>query len=231
MTTQEAIAKVRKLLALAKSDNAHEAAVALAAANRIIDAHRISLNDVAEADDPLVHNQAEPLFTSKRAAPYRAMLAQGLSRHYGCYVWINTGSTGKRWIIAGRTSDVEILRYTFAYVDSECVRIARKECRGKGRGYSRDYMIGFVCGVLDKLAESRKQTAEVTETGLVKLDSRRAQAVEFARAQLRKQGIVLKRTTTGGAINGEATSNGRRAGSSLHLGGAMGAGAGRLLNA
>lgn len=41
MTNEEALERVKKLLQLAKSDNVHEAAAALALAQKVIDRHKI----------------------------------------------------------------------------------------------------------------------------------------------------------------------------------------------
>lgn len=46
MSMSPIIEKVQKLLSLSKSSNAHEAAAATAAANKLIDQHRLTMADL-----------------------------------------------------------------------------------------------------------------------------------------------------------------------------------------
>jgi hypothetical protein len=227
MDIQSIIERVRKLLALSQSDNANEAAAATAKANALIDQYRISVEQIGEAEDPL-SIETEPLYQGDRIMAWRKLLAVRLSRHYGCYHWNNKTANGLKLMIAGRKSDVAVLRYMFAYITSECERIGVKECKGRGRSYAESYRQGFVAGVTDKLAESRKQAAADTadgQTSLVKLDSRALEArrhVEQAIPLGRGKRLALGR-------DGAAFANGQAAGGRLHLGNGLGSGRTRML--
>jgi hypothetical protein len=161
------------LLALSNSDNANEAASAAAKANALIDQYRISVEQIGASEDPFTAD-SEPLYRADRAMAWRKLLAVKLSRHYGCFVWNNTNAGKVCLQVAGRKSDVAVLRYMFAYITAECERIGVQSCKGKGRTYAESYRMGFIDGVTAKLAESRKQAAAATTDGvtaLVKLDA------------------------------------------------------------
>lgn len=137
------IDRVRKLLSLANSSNANEAAVATAKANKLIDEYRISRDQLNTDSDPLEHAETEPLYEADRAATWRMNLAVLLSRHYGCFIFNNTTKRAAYYQVAGRKSDVAILRYMFAYVDSECMRLSVQISKGKGRTYAESYRRGL----------------------------------------------------------------------------------------
>lgn len=233
---QSIIERVKRLLALSQSDNANEAAVATAKANALIDQYRLSVDQLtpdSAASDPLIQSD-EPLYHAQRAMAWRKLLAVRLSRHYGCFVWNHTSQGGVCLRVAGRKSDVDILRYMFAYISSECERIGTKTCKGKGRTYAESYRSGFVDGVTAKLAESRREAARTqaqvantsAEIALVKLDDRTREARSFVQST-----TPLK---NGGTIragrDSSAFANGQHAGRQMHLGASLGAGRTRMLN-
>jgi hypothetical protein len=237
MDIQSIIERVRKLLALSQSDNANEAAAATAKANALIDQYRISVEQIGESEDP-IGVETDPLYQGERVMTWRKMLASRLSEHYGCYHWYTHLKGDRRFglagqlklRVAGRKSDVAVLRYMFAYISSECERLAVKECKGKGRTYAESYRQGFVHGVGVKLAESRKQAVDATPDGsgaLVKLDERALAAARYTQNAVKIDKGKAKSLSVGS--DPTAFANGQTAGGRLHLGNGLGSGRTRML--
>lgn len=219
MSISNIIEKVRKLLALSQSSNAHEAANAAAKANALIDEYRLSVDQISDvgSEDPIIHDQADPLYQADRVMVWRKLLALKLTRHYGCYIWNKATARGCFYVVAGRKSDVDVLRYMFAYISSECTRLSVREAKGKGRIYAESYRTGFVDGVMGQLAESRRQ-ASTDQTAIVKLDDRARLAREHV-----TQSVPLTRgkSTTSARTDSSAFSSGQSAGRNMHFGASL----------
>lgn len=221
------IEKVRRLLALAYSSNANEAAAATAKANQLIDEYRLSVDQLTpQEQQESAEKSDDPLLDARRAAVWQTMLASRLSHHYGCYIWRD--NQGFR--IAGRRSDMDILRYMFAYISSECMRLSTSHSKGKGRTYAESYRRGFIDAVTEKLAESRQQAKQAATheqaQGLIKLDDRSKDAEKLVRQSVKLGGPK----TTYIRVSPEGKSAGQAAGRNMHLGAALTGGNTRLLN-
>jgi hypothetical protein len=176
------IEKVKRLLALAKSDNEHEAANAMAMAQRLIQQHRLSVAELeAETgnatEQPEIH-QETPVISGKRIPKWKVRLFLALARHNGCSHF-HHGRRGadKHYVLVGRSSDVENVRFLFAYASSELTRISDLQCGGHGRSYRDSWYHGAVSGIdeqLKRAAESERATA--TSRALMVLDGRRSEA-------------------------------------------------------
>lgn len=177
MTRAEALEKVRKLLALAQSDNEHEAALAAAAADRLLTKYEL---DRAELDAP--EDDAEecqewehPLYTFNKKRPtWKGVLAAGISRHFGCFVYRTHKYGEGRCVLIGRASNVAAARYIFEWVSQEIDRLASKQ-KGNGRSWVSAYRHGAASAVLDALkkereAASREARTAATGSALVAID-------------------------------------------------------------
>ena len=84
------LAKIKKCLALAGSDNPNEAATALRQAHALMEKHGLGVHDVAMSD----MGQAEsPSQTMSRDAPadWEARLANQVAKAFGCKTLIKKG--------------------------------------------------------------------------------------------------------------------------------------------
>lgn len=141
MTHDEALKRVRKLLALAQSDNEYEAALALGRANALMERHRIeaaALDDSPEADEP-VEVWDDPL-DEKARATWKWRLAHNLAKANGCALYVNKGAI----IITGRASNVKTVRYLYRYCIRSIDSLARVKGKGNGRTWMNNYRIGCV---------------------------------------------------------------------------------------
>jgi hypothetical protein len=143
------IAKIQKLRALAQSTNVNEAANAAAAAEKLIAEHQLTEAELESSSNPPANEpteeDADPIYfeAGDRRASWRWWLAGGLARLYGValvgahmrqptgeksayfpYDPVVAWGSGVRAI--GRKSDVEIMRYQYAYLSVEIERLTQK---------------------------------------------------------------------------------------------------------
>lgn len=231
------IEKVKKLLALsARSTSAAEAATAAAMANKIIDEYRLSECDLETKEEghlEPIEEDSDYIYESGKVTTWKQELCSTLVDHYGCSYWNDctwkTGRQYSRFRVVGRRSDIGIVRYMFAWLMTECQRLAQLEAYGHGKVFVNSYCLGFVRGIRDQLQVSRKQ-AEATATGaaIVLVNSRSAEA----ELELFKMHPNLKtQSTTSYARRDQgAYESGKSRGASMHLGASMTSGGTKLLN-
>jgi hypothetical protein len=232
MTHDEVIAKVKKLRALATSDNVHEAAAAAAAAERLLQQYRLSEAEL-EAEDDAPHEtaalDAEPVDVfGRNLQHWRAALLTGMCKLHGCRNWSEYAGNGKRvFRIVGRPSDVATVRYLYAWLVSEIERLAQRHGKGQGRTWFNSYRRGAVNGVLAAMREANQEArAAVSSVALVKIDARKVEADQIVDA------LGMNRKKIGGRVrlDRDAYGRGERDGRAIHQGKSLPNGAGpRLL--
>ena len=80
--------KIIRCLALSKSSNEHEAAMALRQAHAMMEKHGISLDDVKLAD---IKFKPSSIRTARRPAVYLAYLANTIGELFGCKIYLGNG--------------------------------------------------------------------------------------------------------------------------------------------
>ena len=245
MTMQDIISKVQKLRRLATSSNVHEAAAAAAAADRLIQEHRLHESEIeaqAGAVEEKPTEDFEPLIVGTRThtATWRYRLALNLAHHYdvACYSsWRKnaSGQVDRTLHLIGRKSDVETMRYQDAYFTLEIERLARASGL-RGRAALNSFRLGAVSGLFEAMRASKqavmqeaRQDASVSkQSAAIVLASRYGDA-KSARDKLHPD-LKGGRAVPSNVSNYEAFSAGRRAGAGLYTGGQIaGGGTGRAL--
>jgi hypothetical protein len=153
--------KIKKLLALATSPNAHEAAAALRRARELMDEHGINDEQLAFSDI-----KEEPLKRPGTGRPprYEAVLVSTIAKAFGLRTLLGKGS----WYLVGGGFRLEIGQYLAAMLLRK-LRSARaaylltlKRCKRDTKIRRADeYCLGWVAVVSDKIA--RFATLEVAE--------------------------------------------------------------------
>lgn len=162
----EIISKIKKLLRLGQSDNEHEAALAAASAQRLMEKYNISqmmLEGASREDQEEIGICEEPLYRGgKNRSQWRGALAAGIANANSCICFTSGGTIH----IIGRASDIEASRYLFKYCEREIDRLS-KNYSGHGKGWINNYKIGAVVAVTERLKEAKKQAREeiVSEHG------------------------------------------------------------------
>jgi hypothetical protein len=165
MTHEEAMDRVIKLLKLAKSDNPHEAALAAAKAQDIIDRYKLDVSSASaessEADRPkeAIQKFADPLYVGSKASTWRIRLASALADANACRIYLQGGDIR----LIGRPSDASALRYLFAYLCRETDKLTDRDAKGNGKTWVNNFRLGVIDTISRKLRESQRATREAVK--------------------------------------------------------------------
>lgn len=211
------VERVRRLLALATSDNVNEAANAAAAAQKLMAEHRISeamlaIDSGSDEDVEDVENQVLDV-VGRRKELWLGILLHGLTRANGCEAYWASEDGQAVLRIVGATSDVQTCTYLYLYLRVEVERL----CKAQGRKGpdARRFNASFKAGaastlqrrILDAAKEQRtEQRIEAAEQGgvaLMRIDSAlarldaKAERVKLAMPKTRKARAGKARDWTG----------------------------------
>lgn len=227
MTIETALDRIKKLLAHSESarglGSVAEAEAFAAKAADIALQHKLSLDAIEFADeeaaDPIgkeLVNTAElkgDKRTRNRSAWQQELLAV-LARNNSCRIVVMTGS--KTCYLIGSSADREIVKYLYAVLAREAERLARR-----GGWSKRDFLLGFVRGVSEKLYAQRKSTlAEAGSTALVRVEQH-----DLAVERWMRESLNLRASAgLGGARDGASYHAGKAAGANANLNGGLAGG-------
>jgi hypothetical protein len=222
---EEVIAKVRRLYALAnKNASEHEAAAALAAAEKLIQQYRLSSADLETGPGAAVVADPDPIERFGRRVPkWLRMLISYLAVHYGCATYRTTFTDGSHiQRVFGRPDDIRLFRLQYDRVKQQIARLTSRNCKGRSRTYHDSYRKGMVATIGDRLAAARAEARqEATTAAIVKVDAR----FDAADAALKEAVPELRPLTLGPLlVDGDAYRAGRRDGQHVHLGEELGEG-------
>lgn len=234
MSIEAVLKKVRGLRALATSSNVNEAAAAAAAADRLIQEHRLSEAELESAGGPCeaIGEDATPIdaFQGRRLVSWKSTLCQVLTEHYGCACYFQRigGLTGMH--IVGRPSDLAAVRDMYAWLTLEIERLVATNA--SGRAGKNGYRLGAVVGIREALLRSTKATGPTTgaPTGsaAMVLQGRAEEASRWMNAA-HEMGKPDKSKLS--VTDAAAFMAGRKAGANIHLGASLETGGPRALTA
>jgi len=218
------IAKVRALRNLANSASQHEAEVAAAMADALIQKYRLSEAEIGSGSgtepQECVGEDGTPLaIFGAKLTPWRAQLGGNLARHYGCAVFV-LRSREVTLQIVGRPSDIEIVRYMYAWLTAEITRLSQTEADRRSRGA---FCLGATVGLHAAMQRSRavaegQHGSEHGSGAAMVLASRSDEAKRWMGAAH----VFRKKTVGGGRVSDAAAfMRGGRAGASIHVGHAL----------
>lgn len=224
MERENIIEKIRALRALAqdKSATLEEAATAARMAELLIQKHSLAeaeLGGIKNVHDPIV-DDATPLTNwGKRQTAWQNILIHGLAKAYNCesiFKWNEKGSPGIYAI--GRKSDVELLRYQYAFFVVELTRLAnalapKTLTRGHGKTWHNSFYRGGVRAILDSLKQAKQEVrVQASSSALVFIDQH-MQAIEVFKTQKYPNSKTVK---MGGNLDPDAYRQGMQAGANLN---------------
>lgn len=146
--------KVQKLLALAASDNKHEAEQALKKANELIAKHNINLTSLKVSLDYCV----ESIYLGKRRPVEHVYITSILREFFFVKTLMNRKHDGLYFVLMGTAENVKNAQYVYNSLKITFKSLS-KGMRAKGHFYE-----GLSLGFSQKL---REQKVEMTERGLV----------------------------------------------------------------
>lgn len=123
MGRESIISKVKKCLALSKSANSNEAAVALKKAQRLMEEHQISQVDVDISD---VTETQVLMCRAQKPPAYIVVLANCVASAFGCKIMADSGWTQTRVSFLGMGAQSEVGAYVFDVLRRALTR-GRKE--------------------------------------------------------------------------------------------------------
>lgn len=164
------IAKIKKCLALAKSSNEHEAAIALRQAQRLMQQHGITDFDVETAD---IQEEATNAGASSHPARWECGLATRVAKAFECQVFLAVWWPVGKWTFVGVAPAAEIASYAFAVMfrqvkraRSAYIKTTLKRCGPTNRTRRADlFCEGWVVAataLIEAFAGSEAQQARVT---------------------------------------------------------------------
>lgn len=126
MASDKILDRIRKLLALARSSNPHEAAAAAARAAELMAQHQLAEASLEHEDEAIGEHELE---RCGRKVTWKSILARGVCIACACdCYWTRPwrlGADERSLRIVGRASDVDAARYLYAYLVREIERLAR----------------------------------------------------------------------------------------------------------
>lgn len=170
--------RIRKLMAQAQSDNAHEAALAAGMAQEMMFQYQISETDLVVEEK----REAEPVIegsiaggNKKQRDVWKACLANGIAKGFGCEMYNSHDEKGfPRFQVYGIESVVQTVSYIYGYLVLEIERLCEVAWKGEGRAevsfgekakartWKNSFRMGAVNAIYRRLQEQRKeQTAQV----------------------------------------------------------------------
>jgi len=163
-TMEKVISKVRKLLALSKSSNEHEAASAAAKAAEMLNEHQLSeaacLGEAQQPDEPADKHVLDA--SARKRVAWRGSIAHGCAIALGCKMYWH----GPRIMLIGRKSDVQSAHYLHAAICGEVDRLADARYDEHGRYYdaARAWKNAFRVGAAQVIQQRlQRQAREARE--------------------------------------------------------------------
>jgi hypothetical protein len=162
--------KVEGLLALADSENEHEARAAMGAAHRLMRKHNVGLT---EASTPDVYSFRQLGRIRRRLPAHEKILAGILGQHFFVQpIWVSAYDTqadspGRVLELCGRPENLDIATHVYGFMLETSERLWRAHQREQGIRHNKDrrrYLQGLMMGFNDRLSREAEQ---LEETGLV----------------------------------------------------------------
>jgi hypothetical protein len=144
--------KVRKLLALARSTNVHEAAAAAARAQELIERYRLGELLKAEqsaAADPV---EEEVLETARRQRRWKTVLAARLAEVNCSVAFVRQVGRERQIVLAGRAADRSAVRSLWDWLVPQLEWLSATHGEGHDKRWHDDFRIGAVETIAARLA-------------------------------------------------------------------------------
>ena len=162
MPRSKILDRIRKLLALAKSSNVNEAAVAAAQAQKLIAKHRIDqareLVDAPEPGDVALDD--DPLDEGSRVAQWRLELAMVVAEANGCRVVVLKDGRYSTIKLVGGGEDISIVRALYEWLTKEVQRLTRASGL-RGRDKLDTFRMGAITTIEQRLRDANEEARKI----------------------------------------------------------------------
>ena len=217
--TQRIARTIEKLLALAGSDNVHEAETAMRAARRLLAQHDLGEPDVG-APPAIDYLHVGPILL--RVHEWQRLLASLLCEHFSVEaIWVSayvpqTGRRGSQLELCGSPANLKIAEYVHGYLSASAPRLWESFKRRESVRGDRErlpYFAGLMNGFRDQLRTDAKTDKPMAsaQRQLVHV------ADEAVRSFYRARHPYVRTVRYGGAARGEVFAEGESDGRALTL--------------
>lgn len=170
LSRDDVIAKIKRLLRLSRSQNVEEAATAARHAQRMMSKYQLELAELGDVDDdggeaPKVSVQMgeDGLYTAKSLPFWICRLAACLADLNHCEAFIRSAQGEQSIGIVGAPRNVSYIRYVFAYLRREIMRLCREKAkllqdfrrRRVGTKWRTDFRLGATDEVILRMQEAK----------------------------------------------------------------------------
>jgi hypothetical protein len=214
------IERVRRALNLSKSSNAHEAALALSIAHRLMQEHRIALHEVSDADSREAFGRREWTFARFRMPPVWVIaFAAEVCKPLGVVVSRDRHMVNRRQVsvtirLNGRPEATEIAAFYLDQLLEHLYPLALKAFNPNGWITRNNFVTSFFAGagvvIRHRLEEELNPQAQQAQA-LMRVDA------EAVRKWLMQDEGVTTQRLRGSRLDGRAYSAGARAGAAAPL--------------
>ena len=240
------IDRIKKLLRLSTSSNVNEASNAAAKAQELIDRYKLDMAQV-QVENPKepgeqIEDDTNGIPCGQRNITWHWHILSSLCDANTCRAWSNykfnrlTNKTHREYRLVGTKTNIEIVKYMYAYLVAEIERLSAHEMKfgqGKGNGktWSNNFKIGAAIAIQDKLAATHKKVKQdyVGTQALAIIQKSEHDLTQYYEDLAKRLGLK-----SGASFSvrhdPSAREAGYKAGSNIHLGAALSGGSGKLLN-
>lgn len=235
MTRDDALAKIRDLLALAAGNaNENEAAVAMAAASRLMEQHSIeqfeALRETEEVEPEMVERTLEGADGEQsKLAMWRSVLAEGIAKANGCLTFKtrvrikHTRIAITKLQILGESFAVSTSCYLYAYAANQIDGFTDQAVKAHGRPgrtWANSFRMGCVERVIERYkeasAKNRDDARATASPGALVLASSIDEKIADQLARFFKDNLRTKKSAY--TSDQQAAAAGRHAGDKVDLG-------------
>jgi len=156
--------RIRKLLALSKSPNEHEAAAAAAKAHALLAEYNLTMAEIGDNEDTPDTDVGHMTHDSRHSSPWVRQLWYAIAKAYFCDYFYYTHSHRTHHTIIGTETNTQLACAMGDYLQNTVMRLANTECRGQTGSFKTGFKKGAVARLAVRLKEMRAaQTKEVKD--------------------------------------------------------------------
>ncbi len=166
-TRNNVVETIQKLLALATSNNEHEASLAMEKAQALLLKHNLSMAEVTPlgGDSPPIGTEGVTVHT-RASNTWLYHLAGGIADNNFCRAMVGQARpedgnprTARRLVFVGREANVRVCCELLGWIVPQCEKWGRREKRlsGNSSGFRNEYMMGLTDGLVHRLEQYRHQ--------------------------------------------------------------------------
>jgi hypothetical protein len=150
MTSPAILNKIKYLLALTQSPNANEAATAQSLADRLIEKHNVTPEELESLKDPKpLYGENEKLFSTIGIHGWKTQLSLAVATHFDCLIVQEEcvpaeGEHQFNYFVYGADEDVANTQYAYQLLADKVEEHFITKCMGKGPIYKSSYGEGMV---------------------------------------------------------------------------------------